>query len=617
MKKIIITVFFATIFFTANSQQMQCAWANQIGGSGWDVVTGLTILKDSQLVVVGTFYDKISFATDTLASNGSRDVFLASFRRDGSFIKAISFGGTGYDYAKKIEPTGESGMVASIQFNQSIQIGGQKLGSKYQNNLLLAGFDKNLNHTSHTLISGNGKFEITCLKRSTGGDISFSGWFTDTLVVGNQQYISRGEEDIFLGIVSPQCNLKWFEHYGGDGKDFASALVLDQDSIHYLAGLSTKGLNQGGKTTETIPDGMSHLFISRLSKTGKGKDLDFPLNGHAIEPVEILKDSSSVWVLANFRHSAFFREKEIKSNGQSDVLLFKYDTKDQSATYCRLGGAGNDVATGLVKSGEHLIVTGLFTDSLVFSGQKVNAHEHGTDVFIASATTDCLPGRIVSLGGEGREFPCSILADETGIYIAGEFTGKMKAGASELESNGEEDVFLLRIENCGTRKPLDIRVEQLSLGQTGQSWELDAGPGYTKYVWGDNSPSHRYYTAWQPGTYQVVATDLLGCDCIGAVTIAGTKSAKLSPDQHEERAFRLYPSVTSGVVYWEPASAWGDVKANVRVFDPSGKLVIHQKLNELAAPVYQIGFTGQPSGVYLIEVSGNGFRETARVIVKK
>ena len=617
MKKIIIFVLFATIVFNANSQQMQCTWVNQIGGPGWDVVTGMTQLKDSQLVITGSFYDKISFSTDTLLSNGSRDIFIARYQKDGTLVKAVSFGGAGYDYVKRVEPSGKDGFVMPIQFNQDIEIGGQKFESRYSNNLMLAWFDNKLDIAAHSLISSNGKFDITGLKTTPNGNFCFSGWFTDTLVAGNKEYVSRNAEDIFVGSISPQGKLKWLKHYEGDGADLSSSFIPGNDSIYYLAGLSAKGLSEGKKTPVPIPDGMSSLFISQISHSGKEKDIDFPLYGYDLVPVEILKDSLSVWILANFKHSAFLHKNEIASAGQSDVLLLKYNPEDHSVHYCRLGGKGNEKATGLVKSGDHIVVTGQFTDSLIFAGQRVVAVKQGSDIFIASVSLDCQPEDIISLAGEGLEFPCAMFADGTGIYIAGEFTGKMKVGAYELESNGEEDLFLARIENCRLRKPVEVIVKTFDDGLASQSWDLDAGAGYLDYNWNDSASVSRYFTALQAGTYKVTVTDTMGCVCSGEINISKTKSAKISPDMEEECEFKLFPTITSGIVYWQPASVWGAAKASVRIFDPVGRSIGSHVINELDKTVYQIDFSGKPEGVYLVEIAGDGFREKAKVIIKK
>lgn len=618
MKKLIILFLFAELALTVKSQQLQCTWASQIGGPNWDVVSGMTLLKDSQVVITGTFYDKISFSADTLISNGSRDIFIASYHPDGSLNKAISLGGIGYDYVKNVQPSGESGLVIPVQFNQSLQIDGKKFESGFLNNILLTWFNKNLDLTSHALISSNGKFDITSLKTTHDGDFYFSGWFTDTLITENDQLISNGVENIFMGKVSGQGKLKWIKQYKGNGRDITCSVVLEKGAS-YLIGSSSIGFGNSKKAPDALPSGMSHLFVSKLTNTGKEEDIEYPVYGYDVEPVDMLKDSSSLWLLVNFKYSAFLNKNEIPSRGQTDVLLIKYNPSDGSVKYCQLGGRGNEKATGLALSGDHIILTGIFTDSLTFAGQRVSAGKSSTDVFIASVSRDCQPENIISFDCENHSFAGPVTANESGIYLAGEFKGKIKAGANDLISKGKEDLFLARIENCSLRKPVEIRVRSLDDGLAINSWELDAGPGYVSYAWNDSASLSRYYTVMQTGSYLVAVTDTLGCNCVGEITISQTqlKSAKIEPDVSGESQFKLYPTITSGLVYWEPASVWGKTKAFVRIFDPAGRLIDSHEINELNSAVYQVSFSGKSEGVYLLEITGDGFHEMSKVIIKK
>ena len=84
-----------------------------------------------------------------------------------------------------------------------------------------------------------------------------------------------------------------------------------------------------------------------------------------------------------------------------------------------------------------------------------------------------------------------------------------------------------------------------------------------------------------------------------------------------EQGFRLFPSITSGLVNWEPATSWEKGKTNVRVFDSTGKQISYTEINKMDYRTYQIDFSSEPEGTYVVEVSGTGFREISKVMVKK
>ncbi len=621
MKKTILLFLFAGILFAANSQQMEFSWITQAGGPGWDIVTDIAELPDGQIVMTGSFYDKISFGGDTLVSNGERDIFIARYSADGTLNKVISLGGSGYDYVKKIVITGRSGIILPIQFDRELRLGEKEFKGKYLNNVVVSCFDKNLEPTNNFMAGSNGEFGITSLKMSPDSGFYFSGWFNDTLTIDNKMYVSKGGSDIFMGKASGKGKPEWIKHFEGEGNDRQNAFWVDEHDMNYVTGTTTAGCfgsEKKPKPARLDKEG-NYLFLSQVDDSGNTGNVLYPVSGISVEPAGLLKDSTFLWLLANFEYSAFIGGAEVVSYGKNDVLLIKYNLTDHSANWCQLGGFGNEKANGLVKSGDGIMITGQYADSIVFAGKTIVSDRRGPDVFIAAVDNNCKPKNIVSFRGVGMDFPCSVLASGSGIFLAGEFNDTLVAGETILASAGEEDIFLARIENCSAKNPLKITMEMADHAGKNQSWELDAGEGFTTYSWDDSTSLGRYYIVEAPGTFKVEVTDSLGCFYSGEITLDGTKSAQMEEDEPglQERPFKIYPTITSGMVYWEPASAWIKNKATVRVYDPSGKVNQITEIQELTTAVYRVNFAAKAEGAWFVEVSGDGFREISKVIVKR
>lgn len=618
MKKIALIFLFACIIFTANSQQMQFDWITQAGGPGWDIVTDIAELPDGQIIITGTFQDSIYFNTDTLRTRGSRDIFIASYAQNGSLNNVVSFGGTGYDYVKKVEPSGESGVVVPIKFYKELEVDGQKYERIFSNNYLISWLDKSLHLTNHAQISSTQEFDIISLEAAPDGDFFFSGWFTDTLQIENKIYVSTGAKDIFLGKISKNGKLKWLKQFKGEGYDVPSTFIPGKAGTNFMTGITSKGCFGDKNAPDAIDGNMVHLFISEIKNVGITENVSYPAYGNNIEPIDMIKDSSFLWVLINFKHTLFMPGVEIVSYGKGDVLLLKYDLEKNTVDYCQLGGSGNEQANGLVKSGDQIVITGLFSGKLTFAANTIKANKNGTDIFIASINIECQPKNIFALTGESSEFPCSAFASESGIYITGEFRSKLKTRNEELTSEGEEDIFLARVENCSAKNPLKVTITSLDNSTNNEGWELDAGAGFIDYSWNDSTSASRYFIVSIPDVYTVEVTDSLGCIYKKDINLSQTKSAQIKPDEKQpEQGFKLYPSITSGLVYWEPSTSWEKGKTNVRVFDSSGKQTSHNEINKMEHRTYQIDFSSEPEGTYIVEVSGTGFREISKVMVKK
>jgi hypothetical protein len=282
-----------------------------------------------------------------------------------------------------------------------------------------------------------------------------------------------------------------------------------------------------------------------------------------------------------------------------------------------LAGLGNEAATGLVKSGNQVIVAGSFTDEITFAGKTVKTEEFGTDIFIAAFDEDCTPASLVTFKGNQSEFTCSIISSGTGIYLAGEFTGTLSLDDATFTSQGDEDIFIARIENCKAKQPLHILVTDYAINKSSNGWKLDAGTGFSEYMWDGGLSETQELVVSNPGEYKVTVVDKDGCVYTDSISLMTKKSASINVDLKEPHSFSLYPTLTNNNVYWSPSSEWVSMTANVKVFDVTGKIVIRQEIPQVDDMEYQIDLSSHPEGPYVVEVSGQGFRQTSKIVLKK
>lgn len=617
MKKIILLFLFAGIIYSANSQQMQFDWIAQAGGPGWDIVTDMTELPNGQIIIVGTYYDSIYFQSDTLVSMGSRDIFIANYNLDGTLKKVASFGGIGYDYVKKIEPSGESEMVIPIKFNKEIEINGKSLKGQKSINFLITWIDHNLNPIDFAQVSSNGDFDITIMETAMDGDFYFSGWFTDTLFVESEMILPFAGKDIFLGKISKKGKLKWLTKFDGDSHDIPCSYIPVKEGFNLMAGITSTGCFGDNKAPEKVDKNMTHLYITQIKDIGDIGSVSYPLSGYDIELVDMINDRTSIWILVNFKNTVFLEGVDILANGKNDVLLIKYNLDNDSLKYYQLGSNGSIHATGIMKSGNQIIITGLFNGQLTFAGTEINSAKYSTDIFISSVNDECQPESIFTLTGEDSKFPCSAYASNSGIYVTGEFKNQLKAGKTELTSKGKEDIFLARIENCKAKDPLKIIVNHFDDTNTSKGWKLDAGEKFSEYLWNGGLSVSKDLIVSNPGEYKVTVVDKEGCVYADSVILMPNKSASIIDDIKDPHPFRMYPTLTENSVYWSPSSDWVSLAANVKVFDVTGKVVIRQEIPRVYDLEYHIDLSNQPEGPYVVEISGQGFRQSSKIVLKK
>lgn len=617
MKKTIILFLLTGIIYTANSQSLNVTWTSQIGGPGWDVVTSMTELSDGNIAIAGTYYDSIAIAGIKYYSKGSRDCFIGIINSNGEFVKTTSLGGEGYEYIRNLIPAENGGMTAVIQYNEKMQAGGQSFAKKGQVNYAFTFFDKNLNVTDKTIIASIKDSRVTGYQRNTDGSYYFTGWFEDSIQVNNKYYVTQGDDNVFSGSLHQGAKLKWFKQIDAKGFDKSFAAKADKTGKNYMLGTTGKGDFEGLKKPKTVGEEMTHLFVLENSVDGTTSDITYPVYGFEVEPVEILNDSTNLWILANFKYSAYVNGIELISYGANDALLLKVNQQTKEIKYYQLGDLGNETATGLVKSGNQVVVAGSFTDEITFAGKTAKTEEYGTDIFVAAFDENCKPVSLITFKGDKSEFPCTIISSGTGIYLAGEFTGTLSADEVTITSQGDEDIFIARIENCKAKQPLQILVSEYAINKSSNGWKLDAGGGFSEYLWEKGLSNTKDLVVSNPGDYKVTVVDKDGCIYTDSISLMTEKSGKILTEVKVAHPFSLYPTLTKRSVYWSPSSDWVSVTANVKVFDVTGKIVIRQEIQKVDDIEYQVDLSHHPEGPYVVEISGQGFRETSKIVLKK
>ena len=98
-------------------------WARDAGGSYSDYGRGITLNKNGQLFITGTYVDQAYFGDLTLAGIGQSDIFTAMLDTAGNFKWVLSYGGTTSDYAYGIVADDAGGVYSTGSFSNNATFG--------------------------------------------------------------------------------------------------------------------------------------------------------------------------------------------------------------------------------------------------------------------------------------------------------------------------------------------------------------------------------------------------------------------------------------------------------------------------------------------------------------
>lgn len=140
------------------------------------------------------------------------------------------------------------------------------------------------------------------------------------------------------------------------------------------------------------------------------------------------------------------------SLGSQDIVVEKYDPFGNLLWATPFGGSQSDFSSKIINDGYgNVWVTGQFSGT-VLAGAFTLVSAGGTDAFIVKLNAS--DGTIVyaqRCGGAGNDAGMAIKEDPFGdIYLAGNFVGSFNFGGVTLSGQGSNDVFLVKMDNAGT-----------------------------------------------------------------------------------------------------------------------------------------------------------------------
>jgi hypothetical protein len=194
-------------------------WAQQIGGSGYETIQGVTVSAEGLIHVVGTFDDKLNLGLETA---GGTDSFVAEIHADGSPSWSRRLGGGGNDFLTAIAagPGGE--IVVAGASAGGLTIGADTLNGSGEIDALVIRLDAAGNATwgriyPNGLLGDYPLDTINGLSVDAGGNVLLCGIYWGAIDFGG------GPLPAPTGATASQ----YLARLDPDGKDAGSKAILE------------------------------------------------------------------------------------------------------------------------------------------------------------------------------------------------------------------------------------------------------------------------------------------------------------------------------------------------------------------------------------------------------
>jgi Beta-propeller repeat len=412
------------LFVAKYARDGSLLWATSAGGSDFASGVGIATDPSGNSYVTGAFLGTAIFgegeANETvLSSEGSGDVFVAKYARDGILVWATSAGG----------------------------------------------------------ISGDGGRDIATDAR---GNIHVTGNFFGPATFGageaNETVLSdAGFSDVFVAKYTRDGTLLWATSAGGSGgTDTGSGIATDQRGNSYVTGDFRGPATFGaGEANETVLSnaGNFDVFVAKYARDGTL--LWATSTGGASEGrgTGIATDArGNSYVTGGFSGTAIFGEGEanetvLSDAGSGDLFVAKYAPDGSLLWATSAGGESLDTGFGIATDqGGNSYVTGDFIGTATFGAGEVNetvlSSPDNFDVFVAKYTRNGALLWATSAGDPAEtDGGLEVATDARGnIFVIGDFRGTATFGAGEanetvLSSAGEADLFVAKYRGQRKKRP--------------------------------------------------------------------------------------------------------------------------------------------------------------------
>ena len=304
--------------------------------------------------------------------------------------------------------------------------------------------------------SGNIDFGLAISSLNDGNSIT-TGYFNgENVDFGSISLDSEGMKDIFITKIDGNGNYIWAKNFGSTATDtgYGVGTLSDGSSIvtgNFIGsvGFDSINLNSGSSRKD--------VFISKLDNNGnviwakRGGSTTHDDTGYAISTL----NNGSCIITGEFQGSADFDGVSLTSSaGNKDIFVAKLDNSGTVVWVKKLGSTTkDDTGRGITTlSDGSSIVIGEFQGTANFGGTNLNS-EGNKDVFITKLDSN---GNVVwanQIGGNNEDIGWGISSFSDGSsIITGSFKSKVEfeiGSGDELTAVDLKDIFIAKLDSNG------------------------------------------------------------------------------------------------------------------------------------------------------------------------
>ncbi|NBB22545.1 hypothetical protein GVN20_24540 [Runella sp. CRIBMP] len=391
------------MFIAKYGKNSRVKWVKMAKANATISGSQLTLDKNGNIYIVGTYGGNASFGTATVTSLGGHDIFIAKYTNNGQFQWVRSAGSnstTGYDYSRSIVADSQGNVYLTGNYYTTATFETSTITSSGQSDFFLAKYDTNGNLLWVKSGGGAGNDYGHGITLDSNENVYIVGSFDGTTNIGGNSIISSGYRDIFFARYSPNGIMGLLQFAGGAGDDVGYNIQVDGNYIIYISGSFSGTVSFGN-----------------------------PVFGPISKPVSGIVSKSS--------------------SGENDIFIAKYDMANYLLSWVQTAGGAKSEHTYRMKldTTGNIYIAGIFMNTVKF-GSISKISSGAFDAFVAKCSSIGEFEWVQSIGGKLSDEAYGVDVSKNGnVFVTGTYSGKAAFGSTFYSTSGYNNFYVIKLDS--------------------------------------------------------------------------------------------------------------------------------------------------------------------------
>ena len=292
----------------------------------------------------------------------------------------------------------------------------------------------------------------TAVAVDASGNLLLTGRFRGIVDFGGGNLVAEGGDDIFIAKYNLAGVHQWSQRFGSTSVDAGTAMTVDGSGNLLLTGYFRGTVDFGGGNL--VSAGGSDVFVAKYNAAGAHQwSKRFGGTGGEIAYAVDVDGTGGVLVTGLFSGTVNFGGVNLMSAGFNDIFVAKYDAAGTHQWSHGFGSPGGDVGYAVDVDGSgNALVTGQFQGTVNFGGGNLESAGQN-DIFVAKYDPAGVHQWSQRFGGTLGDIGYDVAVDGWGnALVTGYFQGTVDFGGGDLTSAGGFDIFVAKFNSAGVHR---------------------------------------------------------------------------------------------------------------------------------------------------------------------